>query len=318
VLFDVIPLEEVRHFFSHLHMPPESKPKEREALVEAARKHLSKLEYTSDALAYTAIRLLERVPVKEEAERLVEAVAADKDASSTLIRDAVNVLADEKLFAKYFDELSRYELAPEEIPYVFGKGGFEVVEPLMNRVASAPSSFQMVAIKDALRIHSPRAVKGFVALYDDSSVAPMAHGWLTGEGANAISGLIPLATGRTSLTHVAQRVLREYRDRGHMETITRLAANESCRATARLGVARGRDRHPRGAPRVSMARLDGRAPREEAAFQETPRLHRRGTTPRARHRGQQTHPPTTRGQWCDQPHRGLAPRLDRRAHPDAA
>ncbi len=234
VLFDVIPLEEVRHFFSHIHMPPENKQAEREALVEAAKKHLSKLEYTSDALAYTAIRLLERVPVKEEAERLVEAVAADKDASSTLIRDAVNVLADEKLFAKYFGELSRYELAPEEIPYVFGKGGFEVIEPLMNRVASAPSSFQMVAIKDALRIHSPRAVKGFVALYNESAVAPMAHGWLTGEGANAISGLIPLATGRTSLTHVAQRVLREYRDRGHLETITRLAANESALVQQRV------------------------------------------------------------------------------------
>jgi len=227
VLFDVIPLEEVRHFFSHLLLPTEDKKEEREALIEGARKHLSKLEYTSDAIAYTAIRLLERVPVEDEAVRLVEAVAADPEASSTLIRDAVNVLSDEATFAKYFDKLDRYELAPEEIPYVFGKGGFEVVEPLMDRVAKAPSSFQMVAIKDALCIHSPRAVKGFVALYNDSAVAPMAHGWLTGEGANAITGLIPLATGRTKLTHVAQRVLREYRDRGHLETIQRLAANES-------------------------------------------------------------------------------------------
>lgn len=224
LLFEVLPAEQVRHFFAHLLQPED--PDELEALRDAVRRHLAPLDYSDIDQVYTGVRLLERVPIEDEAERLVAAVAND-EALAPAVRDAVNLLQEPSNFARWFNALDAYHFAPEEIAYVVGKGGFEVVEALMERVVAAEASVQMKAIKELIRLHTSRAVPGFVALYDDSAVGPMAHGWLIEEGANAIAGLIPMATGRSRLTHVAQRLLREYRDRGHADLIERLSARET-------------------------------------------------------------------------------------------
>ena len=212
LLFDVIPADHVRHFFAHLVEPADEQ--ERASLLSAARRHLAALDYVDESSIYTGIRLLERIPDAEESERLMRAIL-EVEGSATMARDAVNILRDSERFAHWFAKVPEYALAPEAIPFVFGKGGFEVVAPLLRRVLAANTSFQMIAIKDLIRIHSHRAVEGFLGLYDSSAVGPMAHAWLTSEGANAIKGLIPIATNHSPLTHVAQRVLREYRDRGH-------------------------------------------------------------------------------------------------------
>ena len=232
LLFEIIPADQVRHFFAHLMVPREDEA--REAVYEVVRARLGQLDYSTRDELYTGIRLLERIPLDEQAVRLVGAVSAQDDPDPMLVRDAVNLLQDPATFAEWFAELDAYNMAAEEVPYIFGKGRYEVIEPLFDRVKGSDASFQMTAVKDLVRIHSWRAVKGFVSLYDDSAVGPMAHGWLTAEGANAVKGLIPLATGRSRLTHVAQRLLREYRDRGHGDLIQRLALKESESVRARV------------------------------------------------------------------------------------
>lgn len=229
VLFDVIPGGEVRHFFSHLMPePPTDESSDDEvarwrALEESVDAHLSSLTYDGNDTIYTAIRLLECVPREEQALRLCqELVDSTSEVSPTAARDAVNCLHEPANFAEYFALLDQYAIAKESIPFLVERGGFEVVDALMRRVCKRDAAFQIAVSKDIIRVHTHHAVRGFLELYHDSPVSPMAYGWLVSEGANAIKGLIPLANSRTSITHLAQRILREYRDRGHLELIEQI------------------------------------------------------------------------------------------------
>ena len=220
LLFELIPPEEVRHFFSHLFAPED--PVQRALAVEAVSARLRPLTYEDTDSIYTGIRLLERIPVAHEAERLVAALQALPQAPDTLVRDAVNLLHDPMTFAAWFERLPTYRLAPEEVPFLVLRGGMDVVPALMKRVLEQDTAFLMIAIKDLLRIHDKRAVEGFLALCDSSAFAPISHGWMMDEGANAITGLLPIATTRHRHAHIAQRILCEMRDRGHMDLIQEL------------------------------------------------------------------------------------------------
>lgn len=224
MLMEVIPIEHVRHFFVHLE-PPKSTSKELQAQVAAC---IEQVDVTrSHDEAYAAIRLLERLPHALAAYDVCGRLHACEDRSPTLVRDAVNLLEDGEAFTRWFNAFEDYHIAQEMVPSLVLRGGFELVEALMQRTLDHDDRFIVVAFKDLLRLHSWRCVEGFLVLSQRKMFAAASRDWLVSNGQHSVQGLCEVWLDKAhASSRDALRFLEEMCARGRLEFVQKYAQTE--------------------------------------------------------------------------------------------
>ena len=231
----VVPPQAQKDYFIHL-IEPDAGPA-RDALHTRARALLSEISYESQHDVFTGIRLLERVSLPDQVERLIAEAAALPDAHGVMLRQALMLAHDTQVFARWLNHLGdRITLSPEHIPQIVWRAGKEGIGTLMEIVLARPSSFHIKVIKDLVRIHTPQATRGFVSLIaSHSPVMSMARAWIVEEGARVGPALIEIALKPSKRAHVALSLLEELRDRGHAQALDRLVRARPERDLQRLG-----------------------------------------------------------------------------------
>ena len=223
LLWEVIPLSELRHFFVHLGWSEDDDVNERVALLVRQYVELIPVE-RSEEDAYTAVRLLERFHVEAVACTLCERVYTMEERSGFLVRDCVHLLKERTHFAQWFERFEDYHLAQEMIPTLLLRGGFEVVPRLMEQVVAHDDGFVSVVFKDLLRIHSWRAVREFVKLSERKQFSRASRDWIVSNTEHGVHGLLPLWLDASDEDfEAASSLLDEICARGHSSVLARHA-----------------------------------------------------------------------------------------------
>ncbi len=221
ILMDAIPSHAVRHFFIHLQSPLTISDR----LAAQVCAIVAQVDITRSLdEAYTAVRLLERIPVHVAMCELATRLDASHDRAPTLVRDVVNLFDEPSDFATWFNRFEDYHIAQEMIPSIVLRGGFDVVGALMRRVVQCDDAFVGVAFKDLLRIHSWRAVEGMLELSRRKMFFAAARDWLVSNHEHSVKGLLEIWLDSThALSGDAFRFLDEICARGHNDVVERHA-----------------------------------------------------------------------------------------------
>jgi len=218
--FEIIPFEHVRHYLGYV--APSGVDEQDERARARIRHHLGQLEYTDHVRWHTATQLLRRFSMPEEVRRLVCEMRAHSAPPENLM-GAIDLIEDPEEYAEAFRTIPA-KLYPPDIGHIFGKGSWGATPHLFERVRKGGHGLYPTMIVELMKIHSPEAAEGMLQFYEHTSVSRAAHGWLMEEGANAVEGMLNVASrANHPLRHLAFDILRELRDRGHADLIEHVA-----------------------------------------------------------------------------------------------